>query len=153
MKSALIKKMKLIGITVGIPMLIGVLIYLLFRSKNLIFVQFVQELELSKNLVFFNLISSEIILPNIILYSLPDALWAFALINLVLIIWDYTITVNSAIWILISVLIILLSEFGQLFQILKGTFDINDLIIMLIASTLPFIIFFKQIKTAHYENK
>lgn len=89
---------------------------------------------------------------KIIIYSLPDGLWAFALINLILIIWKYSINRYSFLWLLIAVFISLIFELAQLAGYVKGTFDYNDLLFIIIAIISSFILNRKQIKIQPYEN-
>lgn len=91
-------------------------------------------------------------LPKIIIYSLPDGLWTFALINLILIIWKYSINRYSFVWLLTAVFISLIFELAQLASYVKGTFDYNDLLFIIIAILSSFILNKKQIKIQPYEK-
>ena len=80
-------------------------------------------------------------IPNWFMYSLPDGLWIFSYISLMLYIWKNSISRNSAIWIFIIPFIAIISEFGQLFKLVPGTFDIIDLLFYVLGIFLPLLIF------------
>jgi hypothetical protein len=122
------------------PLLIGGLIYIFFRADSLLMFRWFDTLGLTK------IISScrqftvgHFHLPTWILFSLPDALWIFAFINLMLLIWQDRFSINSIFWLLIAPTIGIFSEVGQVVHIIPGTFDIIDLTLILTASTLPFL--------------
>jgi len=76
-------------------------------------------------------------IPGWIIYSLPDALWMMALITLILFIWDFKLNVRSIPWIVSAILTGLTLEIFQGFHLIRGTFDINDLILIVIAAICP----------------
>ena len=78
-------------------------------------------------------------LPAWTIFSLPDALWIFSFTNLMLIIWQDKFSVQSIPWIFIAPSIGLFSEIGQAFHFVRGTFDTTDLILILIATVIPFV--------------
>lgn len=138
-------------ITVISPLIFGSLLYILFRKNNIIFIEWLKNMNLHQNENLFFLIQY-FKLPKIIIYSLPDGLWTFSLINFILIIWKYNINRHSILWLLIAILISLMFELGQLLNYVKGTFDYIDLLFIIIAVFLSFILNKKQIKIHLYEN-
>ena len=78
-------------------------------------------------------------LPSWFLYSLPDALWVFAFTNFMLAIWQDRFTFHSIFWILLAPTVGIFSELGQAVNIIPGTFDLTDLLLLITASLLPFI--------------
>ena len=80
-------------------------------------------------------------LPTWVLYSLPDGLWLFSYLSVLLAVWDNTISKDNIHWILLVPAIAVLIEFGQLFHIVSGTFDILDLTFYLVGAVLPILIF------------
>ncbi|WP_244283448.1 hypothetical protein [Flavobacterium hercynium] len=84
-------------------------------------------------------------LPDFILYSLPDGLWMFSYISLVLYLWKNEVRYENLFWIFIIPLIAIISELGQLFNIIPGTFDIIDLLLYILGMLLPFVIYKKSI--------
>jgi len=87
----------------------------------------------------FRTIVSEIpyITPDWIIYSLPDALWMFALMLVIMMIWDFRLTRQSIPWIILAVIAGILFEIGQGINIIKGTFDPIDVICILICAFVP----------------
>lgn len=63
------------------PFIVGVIIYILFRSRKLFYYQFINFLGLSENV---DLLRKEVwkyrkYIPNWVIYSLPDGLWMFSM--------------------------------------------------------------------------
>lgn len=85
-------------------------------------------------------------MPGWFLYSLPDGLWIFSYICLILYIWKNTLTKQNLIWIFIIPFIAVFSEFAQLFKIIPGKFDNIDLLFYTLGLLLPLIIFYKNLK-------
>ena len=79
--------------------------------------------------------------PNWFLYSLPDGLWLFSYLSVLLAVWDNVISKHNIHWLLLVPMIAIFSEIGQLFEIVPGTFDIFDLIFYLLGTVLPILIF------------
>lgn len=128
-------------------LLCGSLIYILFRTSNLkMFVWF-------EKLDFLNIINKlrsfttnyTMNIPNVILYSLPDGLWLFSYVSLILFMWKNEIKQENLFWIFIVPAISISSELGQMIKIIPGTFDFLDLLMYLIGTSLPFIIYRKSI--------
>lgn len=124
-------------------LLLGGLIYILFRTTTLKMFAWYDKIGLS-NLItnlrdYVSPIANNV--PNWFLYSLPDGLWIFSYISLMLYIWKNSITKNSIIWIFIIPFFALFSEFGQLLKLVPGTFDVFDLLFYVLGIFLPLFIF------------
>ena len=122
-----------------LSLLIGVLIYLAFRSTDIILFKFLNYFGL-KNLIHdFRHFTYDFkfILPNWFLYSLPDGLWLFSYQCIVLTIWKFSLNNNSLIWLFILPVLFILVEFLQLYDVLKGTFDWFDILFFIFGSLLP----------------
>jgi hypothetical protein len=89
-------------------------------------------------------------LPTWVIYSLPDALWVFSFTSFMFIIWNYEVNRQSISWIMIPLFCALFSEFAQALNILPGTFDITDIIFILIAVWITFIIHLKKMKISNH---
>ena len=128
-------------------LLCGSLIYILFRTSTLKMFDWFDKLRILNiinNLRSFTANYSNN-LPNIILYSLPDGLWMFSYVSLVLYLWKNEIKNENLFWIFIIPIISIISELGQLIKIVPGTFDSSDLLMYLLGTILPFIIYRKSI--------
>lgn len=66
--------------------------------------------------------------------SLPDALWLFSGFFIFDTIWGQKTTISKILWISILWIVAIGAEVGQALKLLPGTFDINDITLMLIAS-------------------
>lgn len=131
-------------LTVFLPLLIGGLAYILFRADSLLMFRWFDNIGLGETIKTFRQSIGHSIFPAWMIYSLPDALWIFSFTSFMLIIWRQKFSAQSIPWIFIAPTIGLLSEIGQAFHFVRGTFDVTDLTLILIASTLPFISKIKQ---------
>ena len=128
-----------IFVQAGFPLSIGGLIYILFRTDSLLMFRWLDMLGAT---AFIQSCRKYMIdrlnLPDWIIFSLPDALWVFSFTSLMLIIWHGKFSYNSIFWLLLAPIIGLFSELGQLVGIIPGTFDIIDLLLILLSAILPF---------------
>lgn len=87
-------------------------------------------------------------LPNEVIFSMPFALWHFALNISLLQVWRRELKTLSVRICFFSTLIAtgVLVEFLQLFHIMRGTFDWNDLMYLSLSSTIIIILFTHEIK-------
>lgn len=131
-----------------VTLFLGGLIYILFRTTTLNMFTWFKHLGLDNMVINLRLLTFDFgqLLPKWVLYSLADGLWIFSFINLILVFWDYEISVINIIWIVFIPLISILSEFGQLIKIVPGTFDSIDLLFYISGTLIPFIIYKNEIK-------
>lgn len=124
---------KTIVLNIVLPFLIGGIIYLLFRPTDLLLFNWVEFLGLKELIEIFREFAFPLNsnFPDWIIYSLPNGLWLYSLIISILTIWRYKINQNSIVWIFLAFLVGIGAEFGQLLGIIQGTFDINDLLIII----------------------
>ncbi|MDR0228198.1 MAG: hypothetical protein LBI72_03950 [Flavobacteriaceae bacterium] len=130
-------------IIVGVlPVIIGGLIYLTYRSDTLIMFDWFYKIGLSDVIYFLrsNEFLHKLSVPNWVKFSLPDALWLFSFNYILLVLWDFNINKHSIFWLLLASIIGVFSEIGQLIGIVPGTFDIVDLALLLIAALIPFLL-------------
>ena len=132
--------------TVIVPLLIGGLTYILFRADSLIMFKWFDNFGLGTIIHTVRQSIGHSNLPAWTIFSLPDALWIFSFTSFMLIIWRDKFSSQSILWIFIAPTIGLLSEIGQAFHFVRGTFDLTDLTLILIASILPFTFNIKQLK-------
>lgn len=129
-------------LTLGImPLILGGLIYLTFRTDSLIMFGWFKELGLSSVVDFLrsNQQIQSLIIPTWIKFSLPDALWLFSFNYILLTLWNFNLNRHSVFWLFLAPIIGLFSEIGQLNGIVYGTFDLVDLVLLIIATLLPFL--------------
>ena len=111
-----------------IPLFIGCLIYVLFRTDTLLYNKLL-------GIFFTPIASANTFLQRIIVFSLPDGLWAMSYTMLIFHLRKDK-TVRTLIWSIIIPIVGILSEIGQLYYLIPGTFDIIDLIMYIVAPTL-----------------
>jgi len=76
----------------------------------------------------------------ILIYSLPDGMWMFAVMCVQLWIWGAVFNKYTALWMTIVYIICLANEGLQLIGYSPGTFDVNDLLFMVVGGLLPIMI-------------
>jgi len=134
-----------------LPIFIGGLIYIVSRSKSLKMFNWFEKINLSNEVRIIRDYFSNIELPNWIIYNLPDFLWVFSFTSLLFIIWNKKIEKENVFYILFPMGIGVLSEFGQLFSIISGTFDKVD-IIFYVFGGLSSIYIISKFKINNYEK-
>ena len=124
-------------------LLLGGLIYILFRQDTLKMFSWFDNINLSTAISELRLFTVPFSghFPNWFLYSLPDGLWLFSYLSVLLAVWDNVISKHNIHWLLLVPMVAIFSEIGQLFEIVPGTFDIFDLIFYLLGTVLPVLIF------------
>jgi len=138
-----------------IPLIFGGLIYLTYRVETLKMFRWFDNIGASDfiNIIRENEFLRANTLPQWIKFSLPDALWIFSFTYFMMTIWKFKINRSSAFWIFLAPTIGLFSEIGQLIGLIPGTFDLVDLIFLIIAMAIPFFQFvIINFKTINYEQ-
>ncbi len=134
---------------------LGGCIYLFFRSDTLLMFDWVEKLLPSKSLEAIRTYTLPINkdLPGWVIYSLPDGLWISSYVFLMFSIWGESLSAKSIIWLLLIPIAAMLSEFGQLIDIIPGTFDPLDLICYMIGFCLPALLIVKYNKSKHIQHE
>jgi len=124
-----------------VTLLIGGLIYVAFRTDSLLMFKWFSALSLDNVINELRLTTMKLSpsLPNWFLYSLPDGLWIFSYVALIMTIWRNQINRISIFWILIIPVLAIGSEVGQFYYLVPGTFDFVDLTFYLLGVLAPFI--------------
>ncbi|GEN75490.1 hypothetical protein [Chryseobacterium hagamense] len=141
-------KIRILKITVlFLPVLLGGIIYVIFRTEKLIMFRWFECLNISQEIFALKKYSNNYVLPDWFIFSLPDGLWIYSYTSILLEIWKYSITKQNLFWIFSIPITAILSEFFQFFKIIPGTFDFTDVIFYLIGIMIPFISQQKQFNT------
>lgn len=135
-----------------LPIFIGGLIYIVSRSKSLKMFDWFEKINLSNEVSIIRDYFSNVELPNWIIYNLPDFLWVFSFTSFLFIIWNKKIEKENLFYLLFPMGIGVLSEFGQLFYIINGTFDKVD-ILFYVFGGLSSIYIISKFKINNYEKK
>lgn len=119
---------KLIFIHVIMPLLLGGLIYISFRSTSLRMFNWFEwsKIDFVTSLIRYLIYPLKKYLPLWFYFSLPDGLWVYSFSSALLIYWNNDFQkVNY--WLLIPFLSGILIEILQGFKFFSGTFDFLDL--------------------------
>ena len=106
----------------------GCLIYLLFRSKSLNIYQWCNAFGLSEMIDSLRYVASTLAISEWVKYSLPDGLYCAAYILIIDAIWKNDNRLIKFIIISLVPFVTVSSELLQYFGLVKGTFDMYDLI-------------------------
>lgn len=107
---------------------IGGIIYLGWRSGNLIMFQLLEKWGMSNLLNSIRNISTDFSLFSWVKYSVPDGLWLFSYMFLIDIIWQNHKSILYYIFLWSLPVVAIMSELLQYVAIVPGTFDIIDLV-------------------------
>ena len=131
--------MKLIsGVT---SLLAGALIYLLFRSKNLLGFELLNRIGVGPWADRMRSYTADVRLPDVFVNSLPGGLWALGYILVIDSIFGNQSRSTRIVWASVIPLLGVCSEVLQGVGLLPGVFDLWDLV----CYALPFIIFVTRI--------
>ena len=84
-------------------------------------------------------VDEKVKLPSVVRNYFPDTLWSFAFANCWFIYGDND-TMSRIASLLICLLLIVAVELSQLMQVIPGTFDLVDLMVMVLACLLSFLL-------------
>lgn len=116
---------------------LGGFIYLVFREKTLLMFSWVGHIGLEEALLAIRhfLSAQKFVVEPWVLYSLPNALWMLSGVILLDLIWDEKEYRKLGLaWILGFSGLAISAEFLQSLSLLPGTFDIFDLLLMVLIS-------------------
>ena len=128
-------------IHVIIPLIIGGLIYIAFRSSSLRLFTWFEKIGFDNIISFIRTEAYPIKkhLPQWSYYSLPDGLWVYSFASALLILWDNNFN-KVKFWLLIPLFLGTIIEIAQGLKIFPGTFDVVDLVFTAIGLILSVII-------------
>lgn len=133
-------------IHVVFPILLGGLIYILFRSTTLIMFKWLDSIDVLSIVLTIRGFTSNIknSFPEWFYYSLPDGLWVYSFTSALFLFNEKFQGIK--VWLIIPLVLGPLFELLQFFKLFPGTFDITDLIFSSVAFILSILIF-------NYKNK
>ena len=114
---------------VGLPIGVGILIYLTMRD------------ELPRTLEWFSSEGGRLVgvFPRWVEQNLPDAVWAYALMSAVLIVWDEDRRTGLR-WALGVLVVVVIAELAQAPGWVPGTFDLRDVVFSVAAGILAVVL-------------
>jgi hypothetical protein len=122
-------------LTIVVPLVVGTGGYLLLRPCDIVAFDWFDQIGLGSALQA----ARDVIgpppesLPRPALYSLPNALWSFAFVSAVAIVWRGTTSLRRAVWLAVPVVISIGAEVGQALGAVPGDFDWMDLLLIVVA--------------------
>ncbi|MGV0936306.1 hypothetical protein [Empedobacter falsenii] len=129
-----------------LPLLIGFIIYISFRSETLRMFEWIEYLRIDFiiDIIRKTLNPYKNYLKSSIIFSLPDGLWLFSFVNLILLI-NYK-SKNLIYYLLLPISLSFLPEILQFFNLFSGTFDYFDLLYCIVALMFNYYIYIKIFK-------
>ena len=110
-------------------LMLGCVIYLLFRSKTLNIYQWCLSLGLSNKVDYARAFVHDWNMPDLIIFSLPDGLYCTAYILIMDAIWQDNNNLIKHFIISLVPAITIISEVLQYLGVVKGTYDFFDLLL------------------------
>lgn len=123
-------------------LMVGGLIYLLWRHETLTMFTWVRGAGGERILDSVRLHASHFLpyLPEWALYSLPGALWLLSGLLLLDAIWGDTPSGGRAFWSILLWSVAIGGEVGQALRIVPGSFDVQDISLMIVAGGIAFLV-------------
>ena len=136
-----------------IPLFLGGILYISFRSRTLKMFNWFEYIGIENKILsirelFFPL---KIYLPQWVYYSLPDGLWVYSFTSAILIVWNNQFKIAKY-WLVIPVFTGAIIEIAQGLKLFRGTFDILDLTFTIVALLLSIIIINHKFKQNDKQN-
>jgi hypothetical protein len=120
------------------PVLVGAMVYLLWRSPKLLMFSWVRAGGLSNLLAVCRATTSPVVpfLPGWFLYSFPDGLWVYSFTSFILAVWCGTPRPSGKMaWALTPALLGVGAEVLQWFRLIPGVFDPADVTACILGGT------------------
>jgi hypothetical protein len=132
--------LRFLSLHIGLPLLVGGGIYLLFRSRSLVMFSWWESLRLLPGVEALRELAAPLSsrLPGWVLYSLPDGTWLYSYIVFYRWIWAGSSSASMVFWIGVGLVMSVGLELGQGMGWLSGTFDLVDLGIYGLGGLLAF---------------
>lgn len=137
-------KMKWKQLVIGhfLTLVIGGVIYVSFRSQTLLMFRWFEKYNLEAIVLKIRMITGKNEnIPNLIVYALPDGLWMFSYMSMILYLWDNQLKKENFLWVFGLPMIAIGSEIGQYFNLVVGTFDGADLLFYCLGILLPLLLY------------
>lgn len=127
---------------VVLPLLVGSVIYLLFRPTSLLMFRWAKHFGIFDYVIKMRAVifKYNAYLPKWFIFSLPNALWVYSLTAYMLLLWYGHSGKMKYFWISLGLLFSAGMEILQYFYILPGTFDLKDLVFVIAGFALPILL-------------
>ena len=115
-----------VALHVALPLLLGLALYLTWRSKDVHVVAFVSRFAPRGVDAVHGAGSARV--PALVMGSLPDALWAWAFGATMALVWRGKSWEEKRPWLGAGAFVALFAEVGQALRVIPGTYDHADLV-------------------------
>lgn len=131
------RKSTFLTIHIILPLLIGLIIYALFRNGDLKIYEWLETVGYKAS-SDFNLLGSHLAayIPNWSKFSLSDGIWMYVFTSSIFLIWSHKV---NTFWLITPLVIGMGLELSQLYEFIPGTFDYVDLLFLVSAYVLALI--------------
>lgn len=121
----------LVCLHVFLPLFLGAIIYVLFRSESLLMFNWFHLLGVDEIIRSLRIQAAPYrnCIPEFILFSIPDGVWVYSITVLMGALWHNTSLSVRFFWVSIGPILGIGGELGQILGFVPGTFDYNDLLI------------------------
>ena len=140
------QKNKKIIVHIILPMLLGTLLYLLFRPKSILIFDYLKVRHLDKPL---NIWRSQLAVFKPfewVIFSLPGGLWLYSYTYAIGLSWKNVIDRKNIFWYILPLFVSIGSEFGQYFKLVKGTFDWHDIVLYALFTAIALLLLKPKIR-------
>lgn len=127
------------ALNVLFPLALGSLIYLFYRPTTLLIFTWLDLVPFIKKNILVCRDTLHYPLNSFIVFSLPTGLWSYAAHFSIFQIWKGDKSICRYIWISVFILMVYFSEIGQGIGIIRGTFDLQDLFVLVCSTLIAFI--------------
>ncbi len=136
---------------IGLPLILGGTIYLLFRSKNLMMFSIIENIGLTQivNQWRLSTICIKPFIPNWAIYSLPNSLWLYSMMSFWLSIWNHNLKIANAL-ILSSLIFCIFLELLQKTHWIVGTFCMTDIFLSILFFSVFITLHSQKLKSTQY---
>ena len=115
---------------VVLPIVVGGLIYILFRTESLLMFRWAESLSLTDLITRGRAAAAPLLpyVPGVVLFSVPDGVWVFSATAFFARLWHDGPMWMRAGWIGAAPAMAIGGELGQIVGLVPGTFDVLDMI-------------------------
>jgi len=134
-----------------IPLFVGLSIYLFLRDENILLFCWINDIGLLNQIVSIRkyTLAFRESMPSWFIYTLPDGIWVYSFTICLGIVWYGSRCFYY--WLLIGFYMGVISELLQLFNIIRGTFCMNDMIVNFISLITAYFVLTKYMEGLYYE--
>jgi hypothetical protein len=121
-----------------LPLIFGSAIYVFFRSTHLRVFRWIAIVAAPDQVMHARNTLAQLApnVPEWILFSLPDSLWVYSFTSFMALVWRESGSNRKSHWLILPFICAVASEFGQLVDIIPGTYDNLDVLLYSFAALI-----------------